>query len=171
MTDAYSQQYLGEKLSQSVAYDIRNAIYDRLQKLSFAYHDQAQIGQIMSRATQDVEAMRQYINMGLIRVGAILILIIFAIMLSRPMFQKREKRSSGKIVRSLVISALLFFGLNKAIRISRWPTASLEGDYSMQAIGKMLLKESALPFEVVSLVLLVAIIGALVISNTKDSAS
>ncbi len=78
---AYSQQYLGEKLSQSVAYTIRNAIYDRLQKLSFAYHDTAQIGQIMSRATQDVEAMRQYINMGLIRVGAIVILLIVTLVL------------------------------------------------------------------------------------------
>ncbi|MEI7925655.1 MAG: ABC transporter ATP-binding protein [Chloroflexota bacterium] len=78
---AYSQQYLGEKLSQSVAYIIRNAIYDRLQKLSFAYHDQAQIGQIMSRATQDVEAMRQYINMGIIRVGSIVILLIVTLIL------------------------------------------------------------------------------------------
>ena len=39
-------------------------------------HDQAQIGQIMSRATQDVEAMRMYVSMGLIRVGAILILML-----------------------------------------------------------------------------------------------
>ncbi|MDA0301086.1 MAG: ABC transporter ATP-binding protein [Chloroflexi bacterium] len=78
---AFSQQYLGEKLSQSVAYTIRNAIYDRLQKLSFAYHDQAQIGQIMSRATQDVEAVRMYINMGIIRVGAILILLIVTLIL------------------------------------------------------------------------------------------
>ena len=78
---AYSQQYLGEKLSQSVAYTIRNAIYERLQNLSFAYHDQAQIGQIMSRATQDVEAMRQYINMGLIRAGAILILLFVTLAL------------------------------------------------------------------------------------------
>ena len=78
---AFSQQYLGEKLSQSVAYIIRNAIYDRLQKLSFAYHDQAQIGQIMSRATQDVEAIRMYINMGIIRIGAILILLLVTLLL------------------------------------------------------------------------------------------
>jgi NADH-quinone oxidoreductase subunit J len=107
----------------------------------------------------------------IIYIGAISIAIIFAIMLSKPMFQKREIRSSGKILRSVIISALLFFGLNKAIHNSQWPAAALEGDYSMQAIGRMLLKESALPFEAVSLVLLVAIIGALVISNTKDSAS
>ncbi|MER3458096.1 MAG: hypothetical protein C4309_05185, partial [Chloroflexota bacterium] len=51
----FGQSYLGEWLSQHVAFDIRNAIYERLQRLSYAYHDKAQIGQIMSRATQDVE--------------------------------------------------------------------------------------------------------------------
>jgi len=78
---AFSQQYLGEKLSQSVAYTIRNAIYERLQKLSFAYHDQAQIGQIMSRATQDVEAIRMYINMGIVRIGAIVVLLTVTLVL------------------------------------------------------------------------------------------
>ena len=105
----------------------------------------------------------------IIYIGAISIAIIFAIMLSRTMFQKGEKRNAGKMLRSLGIAAFLFFGLNKAIRLTQWPSVSVEGDYSIHAIGRMLLKESALPFEAVSLVLLVAIIGALVISNTKDS--
>ena len=107
----------------------------------------------------------------IIYIGAISIAIIFAIMLSRTMFQKGEKRSPGKMFRSLAIAVLLFFGLNKAIRLTQWPVASTEGDYSIHAIGRMLLKESALPFEVVSLVLLVAIIGALVISSVKEPRS
>ncbi|MBI4311719.1 MAG: ABC transporter ATP-binding protein [Chloroflexi bacterium] len=37
-----------------MAYDLRNSIYNRLQRLSFAYHDKHQTGQLMSRATQDV---------------------------------------------------------------------------------------------------------------------
>ncbi|MFH1140132.1 MAG: ABC transporter transmembrane domain-containing protein, partial [Chloroflexota bacterium] len=61
---AYGQQYLGEWLSQRVAYDLRNNIYDRLQRLSFAYHDSHQTGQLMSRATQDVEAVQRFIQMG-----------------------------------------------------------------------------------------------------------
>src|SRR3990172_12452157 len=35
----YGQTYLGEWISQKVAYDIRNRIYDRFQRLSYAYHD------------------------------------------------------------------------------------------------------------------------------------
>jgi len=78
---AFGQQYVGEKLSQSVAYSIRNAIYERLQRLSFAYHDKAQIGQIMSRATQDVEAVRMYVNMGLIRLLSVVVLLLVTLAL------------------------------------------------------------------------------------------
>ncbi|MBI2887940.1 MAG: ABC transporter ATP-binding protein [Chloroflexi bacterium] len=73
---AYGQTYLGEYLSQAVAYDLRNAIYDRLQRLSYAYHDQQQTGQLMSRATADVEAVRMFIFMGSVRAVFILTMLL-----------------------------------------------------------------------------------------------
>jgi len=81
----FGQAYLGEWLSQRVAYDIRNAIYDRLQRLSYAYHDKAQTGQIMSRATQDVEGVRMLYSMGILRLIYVLILlvVIFVLMVVR----------------------------------------------------------------------------------------
>jgi ATP-binding cassette subfamily B protein len=63
----YWQTFLGEWLGQHVAFDLRNRIYDRLQRLSYAYHDHQQTGQIMSRATQDVEGTRTFIQMGCMR--------------------------------------------------------------------------------------------------------
>lgn len=47
-----------ERASQGVAYDMRNAIYDRLAALSFSYHDRTETGQLLSRAVQDVERIR-----------------------------------------------------------------------------------------------------------------
>ncbi|KAA0238626.1 ABC transporter ATP-binding protein, partial [bacterium] len=64
---AFGQQFLGESIGQRVAYDIRNDIYNNLQRLSYAYHDKVESGQVMSRATQDVEAIRMFINMGALR--------------------------------------------------------------------------------------------------------
>jgi len=64
---AYGQTYLGEYISQKVAYDMRNALYDRFQRLSFSFHDTAQTGQLMSRATADVEAVRMLVAMGSLR--------------------------------------------------------------------------------------------------------
>jgi len=77
----YAQQYTAEWLSQHAAYDIRNDIYDHLQRLSFAYHDKAQTGQIMQRATQDVEGVRMFINMGVIRMVYVLALLLSAVTL------------------------------------------------------------------------------------------
>ncbi|MEO6196983.1 MAG: ABC transporter ATP-binding protein [Dehalococcoidia bacterium] len=80
---AFGQTFLGEWLSQGVAYDIRNLIYDRLQRLSYAYHDQQQTGEVMSRATQDVEAVRWFVAMGVMRglYVAILMTSVLAIMM------------------------------------------------------------------------------------------
>ncbi len=62
----YANRYLSEVVSQKVSYNIRNALYERLQRLSFAFHDQSQTGQLMSRATVDVEAIHMFFSMGLL---------------------------------------------------------------------------------------------------------
>ena len=81
---AFGMTYMGEVLSSRVAYDLRNDIYNHLQRLSFAYHDKAQTGEVMSRATQDVEAVRMFISMGLLRLMLLIVLLvaIFFLMIS-----------------------------------------------------------------------------------------
>ena len=63
----YGNRYFTEVISQRVAYDLRNALYDHLQGLSFAFFDKAQTGQLMSRATVDIEAVRTFISQGLLQ--------------------------------------------------------------------------------------------------------
>jgi ATP-binding cassette subfamily B protein len=63
----FARTYCTDSLSQLVSYDIRNLIYDKLQHVSFAYHDKEHTGNLMSKATADVEAVRRFINMGLVR--------------------------------------------------------------------------------------------------------
>jgi ABC-type multidrug transport system fused ATPase/permease subunit len=79
----YGNTYLTQVVSQQASYDMRNAMYDRLQRLSFAYHDKNQTGQLMSRATVDVEAVRMFLAMGLLgmagiilQVGSITVLLV-----------------------------------------------------------------------------------------------
>ncbi len=64
---AFGQQYLGESLGQRVAYDLRNTFYDHLQRMSFAFHDKEQTGNLMSKATSDVDGARMFVQTGLIR--------------------------------------------------------------------------------------------------------
>ena len=64
---SFFQTYLGEALSQFVSYDIRNSFYDHVQHMSFGFHDRHHTGNLMSRVITDVENIRMFINMGLIR--------------------------------------------------------------------------------------------------------
>jgi ATP-binding cassette subfamily B protein len=64
---SYLQTYMGEVIAQRVAFDLRKDFYERVQKLSFSFHDQIETGQLMSRATVDVENCRQFLSMGLLR--------------------------------------------------------------------------------------------------------
>ncbi|HKZ83038.1 MAG TPA: ABC transporter ATP-binding protein [Anaerolineae bacterium] len=63
---SFSQAYNAERLSQSMAFDLRNDLFAKVQRLSFSYHDRNQTGQLMIRATDDVEKVRLFMGQGLI---------------------------------------------------------------------------------------------------------
>jgi ATP-binding cassette subfamily B multidrug efflux pump len=56
----YGGQYLGQK----IIYDMRNRIFVAIQAQSFSFHDRNQTGQLMARATGDVEAVRRFLAFG-----------------------------------------------------------------------------------------------------------
>jgi ATP-binding cassette subfamily B protein len=72
----YGQRYFNEVVAQKTSYIVRNAIYERIQRLSFAFHDRSQTGQLMSRATVDVEAIRMFFAMGLLGMAQVLLMVI-----------------------------------------------------------------------------------------------
>ncbi len=64
---SFIQGYVTEGVSQSAAYDLRNELYERVQTLSFSYHDQAQAGQLLTRTTNDVEIIRRFLGQGFLQ--------------------------------------------------------------------------------------------------------
>jgi len=79
---AFLQAFWAEKNSQSVAFDLRNDLYAKIQRLSFSYHDQNQTGQLMIRATDDVEKVRLFLGQGLLQlIGALVLLTATLIIL------------------------------------------------------------------------------------------
>ena len=73
-----------EMASQGVAYDIRNAIYEKLSALSFSYHDRAQTGQLLARSISDVERIRFLTGRGILRLfqhSTLLLLTFVALLL------------------------------------------------------------------------------------------
>ncbi|MFC4387256.1 ABC transporter ATP-binding protein [Gracilibacillus marinus] len=78
----FYQQYLGDLFGIKSVFDLRNALYKKLQRLSFTYYDNARTGDLMSRLTMDVEGFRFFLSAGfkeLIRV-ALLIIISLSVM-------------------------------------------------------------------------------------------
>lgn len=76
---AFIQSFNAERVSQNVAYDFRNELFAKIQRLSFSYHDKNQTGQLMIRATDDVEKVRLFIGQGLVIAAQSLVLLVAAI--------------------------------------------------------------------------------------------
>ncbi len=72
----FLQGYWSEVASQGVAYDLRNLIFEKLQKLSFSYHDRSQTGKLMTRMTSDVEMVRMFVGRGFIQMLSAIIMML-----------------------------------------------------------------------------------------------
>ena len=107
----------------------------------------------------------------LIYIGAVCVTIIFGVMLTEPDEAAPENYTKPYPVVaplvSLAIGAGVFLGIAKLSLSVNWQApATVVSDGSIKDIGIRLLTTYSVPFELVSLVLLVAILGALVIARS-----
>ena len=72
----FGEQYLTENVAQGIAYIMRNQVYRKLQSLSFSYHDRSQSGQLLARATSDVERLRRLTGRGFLSLIDSILLVI-----------------------------------------------------------------------------------------------
>jgi ABC-type multidrug transport system fused ATPase/permease subunit len=66
------------KVSLGVEFDLRNVVYEQLQRLELGFFDRQQTGQLMSRATVDLQSVRFFLGYGLIFIGQSLLSILLA---------------------------------------------------------------------------------------------
>ncbi len=78
---SFFQTYLAERASQHVAYDLRDGLFSKIERLSFAYFDQAQTGQLLTRLTSDVEQIRTLAGTGIVQITAAVIMFIGTLIL------------------------------------------------------------------------------------------
>jgi ATP-binding cassette subfamily B multidrug efflux pump len=72
---AYGQMYAGEVLGQKLATALRDQYYEKLQRLSFSFHDSAHTGNLMSRGISDIDGVRMFPHTGMLRVLYLILLI------------------------------------------------------------------------------------------------
>ncbi|MEM8857679.1 MAG: ABC transporter transmembrane domain-containing protein, partial [Chloroflexota bacterium] len=78
---SFTNTYWSAESSQGIAYDLRNDIFEKLENLSFSYHDNNQTGQLMTRTTSDVENVRTFFAQGLLQLVSALITFLGSIVI------------------------------------------------------------------------------------------
>ena len=104
-----------------------------------------------------------------IYVGGILVLIIFGVMLTNKIDKPViESDSSNKIIGAL-ISGFIFTILSIIIIQTKWPVLAnnTEGPSTVELIGRLILGKYLLPFELISILLLAALIGSALLARKK----
>lgn len=102
-------------------------------------------------------------------VGAVITLITFMVMLTQRVSGKKFKQSNNQKFLSLVISGGLLFLFFKKLPGVAWKTAPETDQLAdVQTIGNALLTKYIFPFEIISVVLLAALIGAIVLARREN---
>ncbi len=97
----------------------------------------------------------------LIYVGGILTLILFGVMLTNRIYNLNLSTSTFQVVPGALVSLTVFVLLTTVILRTPWSQTSIVEDGPTTAtIGRSLMTEYVLPFEVASVLLLVALLGA-----------
>jgi len=106
----------------------------------------------------------------MIYVGGILVLIIFGVMLTNKMDKPSISNSSQNQIIGASVSIVFFLAQVFVILDTKWTNeAGPALDETVKDIGRMLMKEYLLPFEIVSVLLLAALIGAATLARKKNA--
>ncbi len=102
----------------------------------------------------------------LIYVGAVAVLYLFALMLTRGVTGEGMRQSNSQIWPAAIVAALFVGMMAPLAWVGSWPLSSLppEPD-AIPMLGQSLMTTYALPFEVMGVVLLVALVGAIILAR------
>lgn len=102
----------------------------------------------------------------LIYAGAVTVLLLFAIMLTKLPSSRRGSPFNSQHGVALVVASLLFVVLAYVLTGANWAgEAAPMVEPSVEVIGRQLFSAYALPFEIASLLLLVAMVGAIILAR------
>jgi NADH:ubiquinone oxidoreductase subunit 6 (subunit J) len=109
----------------------------------------------------------------LVYIGAIAILILFAVMLTRGLMEKRQSQRNQQWWIAALVAFLTFIVLAVVLWQIDWPVASEQAfaspSVAISQLGQELLGPYVIPFEVASVLLLVALIGAVILARETES--
>jgi NADH-quinone oxidoreductase subunit J len=104
-----------------------------------------------------------------IYVGGILVLLIFGVMLTHKISEMKLKAETFQFWPGLALVAVVFLGLVVVMVKTRWHGQAIQVlNPTTAGIGELFMKEYILPFEIASIFLLIALIGAAMIVRRRS---
>lgn len=140
---SYLRGIWAARTSEGITLRLRNYLYDHIQRLSFTYHDHARTGELISRATSDVDAVRRFYADQAIGIGRIVAL--FVINFSMILRLNRTLGLLSIVVMPVVILvSYLFFGrVSKAYEAYQEQEAQLSTTLQENLMGVRVVKAFA----------------------------
>jgi NADH-quinone oxidoreductase subunit J len=103
----------------------------------------------------------------LVYVGAVAIAMVYAVMLSHPLDQPHRPRKGWKIAGAAALAAGVAGALWSILRQARWLDGVPGGDTGAGLIGTRFLTDYVLAFELISVLLVVAMMGAVMVARRR----
>jgi len=72
----FFQRYLSEWTASRIGYDLRNRVYDHIQRQAFTYHDHIQSGQLISRCIEDVRSVERFAGSSIVEAAQFILLTV-----------------------------------------------------------------------------------------------
>jgi NADH-quinone oxidoreductase subunit J len=102
-------------------------------------------------------------------VGGILVLLIFGVMLTHKLYDMKLKSETYQFWPGLVLATIVFLTLILVMMGTNWHSQGTRAlDTTTAGIGELFMKEYILPFELASIFLLIALIGAAMIVRRRS---
>ncbi len=102
------------RTAESVARRLRNYLFDHIQRLSFTYHDHMQTGELIQRATSDVDAVRRFYADQAIGMGNIVLMFAINFLALLNLHTTLALVSVVVAIPILIVSVFFFRGVSKA---------------------------------------------------------
>lgn len=114
----YLKNTMSSKSAENIAENIKNQLYDHIQKLPYEYHVSAETGELIQRCTSDVDTIRRFLAIQLMEVVGSLFMLIFTVSIMTSLSPKMALISISVLPITFMFAVLFFRKVKKDFQAS-----------------------------------------------------
>ena len=136
----YSQVYLMQTVGQNVMVDLRTTIFGHVQRMSLTFYDRRPVGSLITRLTNDVDALNEFLTQGMVSIVAD-VAVLAGVIVAMMLLDVRLALISLAVLPLVAIStALLQRVMRRAYRLVRQRLAIINGYLNEHISGVLVLQ-------------------------------